>query len=81
MCFAELPDTSIADTSTEELNTSLTSQPDSEVEEKSEKQGAEAEPDKPENTEEPEAAKEPMEVSVGYIIFLLSVLCAGEELC
>lgn len=82
-CVAELPDTSIADTSTEEdLNVSQTSLPDSDKEEKAEKQEvvredekqeAETEADKkPEEKEEavpePEPVKEDMEVKYSFFM-------------
>lgn len=62
--LADLPDTSIADTSTEDLNTSQDSQPDSEKGDNAEK--GEAEPEKKPEDGEPEAAKEPMEVSCRF---------------
>lgn len=55
---ADLPDTSIADTSTEDLNASQVSLPDSDKEDKAEKQ---EEVDKAEKQEEVEADKKPEE--------------------
>lgn len=85
--FAELPDTSIADTSTEELNTSQGSQADSEPDE-AKGEDKEKEPEKSEDapaeaavTTEPEpAAKEAMEVrnncvnqETTYVLFCVTV--------